>query len=73
MLTLGLPPFYRVSKTTTKHLQLHKRQTVLNLLNFTNIFPHLLHFYVIGIDIKCIAVQYFKQSKIYNYLWQLIN
>jgi len=37
-----------------------------NLLNFTNIYPPLPCFYVIGVDVKCIAMQYIKWSDKYE-------
>jgi len=64
------PPFYEMSRTTPKHLHPRNRQAMPILLNFTNIYPHQLCFYVIEFDKTCIALQYFKWSNIHDYSQQ---
>jgi len=64
-LTLDLSSYfylfvYRCVKNDTEAVTASIRQTTPNLLNFTKVYPHQLSFCVIGVEVKCIAVQYFK-------------
>jgi len=55
-----LPVVYRVVENDTQAFTALQKANRSNLLNFTNIYPHLPCFYVIGVDVKCIAMQYIK-------------
>jgi len=74
-LTLGLPTFfypavYRGVENDTKAFTVASKT---NNAGFYKYLSTLAIFYVLGVDTKCIALQYLKRSNTYYSLRQLIN